>query len=170
MRHDQSSINKINSKVLDGCRDFLWRDEERAPLICREKVTELLTAEDLVVTCKGSFKQNMISHLSIKCKKVLDSCRGFLWRDEEWTPLIYGEKSHRIGLQLKTWCYLYHLIQTRHDQSTLWDLSGIQGSTFVCRRPNVSHQQLNFEIREKNVLRGQQSAGHTVPSMNKTKL
>ena len=83
MRHDQSSINKINSKVLDGCRDFLWRDEERAPLICREKVTELLTAEDLVVTCKGSFKQNMITHLSIKCKKVLDSCRGFFvegWR------------------------------------------------------------------------------------------
>jgi len=43
------SISKMQ-KVLDSCRDFLWRDEELTSLICREKVTELLTAEHLIVT------------------------------------------------------------------------------------------------------------------------
>jgi len=43
-------------------------DEEQTPLICREKVIKLLAAKDLVVTCKCSFKQNMLSHQPIKLK------------------------------------------------------------------------------------------------------
>jgi len=45
----------------------------------RHLVSQLLTAEDLVVTCERSFKQNMISHHSIN-KKCLTAvgvvCEG----------------------------------------------------------------------------------------------
>ncbi len=54
MRHAQSSANEIQI-CLTAVGGF-FMDEEQAPLICREKVTELLAAEDLVVNCKGSFK------------------------------------------------------------------------------------------------------------------
>ncbi len=69
-------------------------------------VRQLLAAEDLVVTCESSFKQNMTSHQSIN-SKVLDSWM-FLWRDEEQTPLICRGKNHRIAYsqlsQLRTRC------------------------------------------------------------------
>jgi len=41
------------------------------------KVNELLTADDLGVTCMTSFKQNSISHPSIKFKKCLTAVGSF---------------------------------------------------------------------------------------------
>ena len=73
--HDQSTLNKCKSAwQLSG---LLWRDEERTPLICREKVNELLAAKDLAATCMTLFKWDMINEHSVTVK-VHDTCRGFV--------------------------------------------------------------------------------------------
>ena len=45
-----------------------------------KKANELLTADDLGVTCMTSFKQNMISHPSIKFKRCLTAVGTFCGR------------------------------------------------------------------------------------------
>ncbi len=114
-KHDQSSINKIQ-KCLTAVRVFCggMRNEHLSSI--EKKVTELLAAEDLAATCVTSFKQNMISHHSIKFKSAWQ-LSGFLLRDEERTSLIYREKSHRIACSWRPGCNLYNLI--RHHESSL---------------------------------------------------
>jgi len=69
MRHDQSSINKMQKcltpvgKLCEGMKNEHLSSVEK-------KVTELLAAKDLAATCMTLFKREMISHQSIKCKSA----------------------------------------------------------------------------------------------------
>ncbi len=83
MRHDQSSINKIQ-KVLDSCQGFCEGMKNEHLSSVQKKVTELLTADDLVVTCITSFKQNIISHQAIEFRKCLTAVGVFCgWMKNE---------------------------------------------------------------------------------------
>ena len=141
-----SAVNKTLSKVLDSCRDILWRDEERTALVCWKQLltclqlvwphsirTWSLINQELSASAwqlSGFFMEGwrmntsrLLGTKSPKClqlktwlqvvwphsvktwsavnkvQKVLDSCRDFLWKDEDRTPLICRENC----LQLKTW-------------------------------------------------------------------
>jgi hypothetical protein len=63
-KQNMISHHSMNSKVLDSCRDLLWRAEGQTLSSVEKKVTELLTAKDLAASCITSFKQNIISHQS----------------------------------------------------------------------------------------------------------
>ncbi len=112
------------------------------------KVNELLTAEDLAATCRSSSKWDIISHHSINAKSA-GQLSGFFvegWRTN--TSHLSRKKSPNC-LQLKTWLQLVWPDSNETWSVNTQDLSKIQGSTIFCRRINVSHQQLNFEITKK---------------------
>ena len=116
-KHAQSSANKTQM-CLTAVRTLLWRDEERTSLICREKVTELLTAEHLIVTRKSSSKWDMLSQQSIKFKSAWQLSEHFVegWRTN---TSHLSRESHQITWSWRPGCNFEKLIQMRHAQSTL---------------------------------------------------
>ncbi len=125
---DIISHHSISLKVVDSCWYFLWRDEERTSLICREKKVNNWWP---VCNLYKLIQMRHQSHHSINLK-VLDSCqdRSFVegWRTN---TSHLSRKSHRIAYNWWPGCSLYDLILMRHQQSSInkvnsaWQLSGI---------------------------------------------
>ncbi len=84
-----------------------------------EKITELLTADDLAAACITSTKHNMVSHHSMDAKSARQLSGSFCGGVKNEHLSSVGETSHRIAYNWRPGCSLYDLIQMRHDQSSV---------------------------------------------------